>query len=330
MATATSYNVSGVRESLTDLLTLVEPEETPVTSRLNKVAGPGQPYHEWQADSLSVPSFSGVLEGADVAAFENKSANRVRFGNYIQKFRKTWRVSDILEASDVAGSKSEVALAKARCVQEIKRDIESAICSDQDRQADNGTLPFKLRALGDWIDSSGPSDVDSTVRTPSASIDATAGASLAETTINGVLQSMFEQSGGKKDYFVPCGPTFKSLISGFQRATGSSGTTKTYQVTQDASAHRIDLSVDVYNSDFGMITLVPTVFNGRTDGGSLGTTQRMRAYVIDPELVGISTMIPLGAKELADEGGGRRGYVDTVLTLVCKNPKGLGKFAATS
>jgi hypothetical protein len=33
---------------------------------------------------------------------------------------------------------------------------------------------------------------------------------------------------------------------------------------------------------------------------------------------------------LEDQGGGRRGFVSTALLLVCKNPKGLGKFAATS
>lgn len=330
MATASSYNVAGVRESLTDLLTILEPEETPVLSRLNKAAAPGAAYHEWQVDDLSTPAFAGIVEGEDVSSFVNKSENRARIGNYVQKFRRTWKVTDILEASDVAGVASEVANAKSKVTRELKRDLEAAICSDQDRQADTGTLPYKFRALGAWIASASPSDVPASFRTPSASIDATAGASLAESTVNGVLQSMFEVSGGKKDYFVPCGPSFKSYVSNFQRATGSSGTTKTYQVTQDAGSHRIDLSVDVFNSDFGMITLVPTMFNGRTSGGSVGATQRMRAYVIDPELVSVAYMKPLGSSDLPDEGGGKRGYVDTILTLVVKNPKGLGKFNATA
>lgn len=330
MATASSYNVSGVRESLTDLLTVLEPEETPVLSRINKASAPGQAYHEWQMDSLEVPVFPGVLEGEDVSSFSNKSENRARAGNYIQKFRKSWKVSDILEATDVAGVNSEVARAKSKCTQEIKRDIESCICSDQDRQADTGTVPFKVRAIGDWIDSSGPSDVAAAFRTPSASVDTSSGAALSETVINGVLQSMYETSGGKKNYFVPCGPTFKSYVSQFQRATGVSGTTKTYQVTQDAKEHRIDLSVDIYNSDFGQIALVPSMFLGRTTGGTFGTTQRMRAYVIDPSLLSLNYMKALGSSDLDDEGGGKRGYVDTILTLVCKNPKGLGKFAGTA
>ena len=36
------------------------------------------------------------------------------------------------------------------------------------------------------------------------------------------------------------------------------------------------------------------------------------------------------ADELEDQGGGRRGFVSTALLLVCKNPKGLGKFAGSS
>lgn len=329
MATATSYNIAGVREDLTSMLTLVTPEETPVLSRLNKSKAPAQPYTEWQVDDLATPTFTGIREGEDVSSFDNKSIDRARIGNYIQKERLAWKVSDIAEMSDVATG-SETAMAKSKCVRELKRNLETLICSDQDRQAENGTVPYKLRALGAWIASASPSDVPAAYRTPAASIDATAGSSLAESTINGVLQSMYEVSGGKKDYFVPCGPTFKSYVSQFQRATGSSGTTRTYQVTQGATEHRIDLAVDVYNSDFGMITLVPTVFNGRTSGGSLTTTARMRAYVIDPELVSVSYMKALGEGKLDDEGGGPRGYFDTILTLCVKNPKGLGKFAATS
>lgn len=329
MAQATSYNVAGLREDLTSMLTLVTPEETPVLSRLSKSKAPGQPYQEWQVDDLATPTFTGTREGEDVSSFENKSENRARIGNYIQHERKPWKVSTIAELSDFATG-SEKAMAKSKCVRELKINFETLLCSDQDRQAENGTLPYKTRALGDWIDSAGPSDVPAAYRTPAASIDATAGASLAESTINGVLQSMYEVSGGKKDYFVPCGPTFKSYVSQFQRATGSSGTTKSYQVNQNATEHRIDLAVDIYNSDFGMITLVPTVFNGRTSGGSLNTTARMRAYVIDPDLVSVSYMKALGEGQLDDEGGGPRGYFDAMLMLVVKNPRGLGKFAATS
>jgi hypothetical protein len=35
-------------------------------------------------------------------------------------------------------------------------------------------------------------------------------------------------------------------------------------------------------------------------------------------------------QELEDMGGGKRALVDAIAALVCMNPKGLAKFAATS
>ena len=62
----------------------------------------------------------------------------------------------------------------------------------------------------------------------------------------------------------------------------------------------------------------------------LTNQSKARGYVIDSDLVGIGYMIGLENQELPDQGAGRRGLIKTVLTLMCKNPKGLGKFAAAS
>jgi len=55
-----------------------------------------------------------------------------------------------------------------------------------------------------------------------------------------------------------------------------------------------------------------------------------RGYVIDPALVGIGTMLGVDSMELENQGGGRRGLVQTALLLMVKNPRGLGKFNASS
>jgi hypothetical protein len=41
-------------------------------------------------------------------------------------------------------------------------------------------------------------------------------------------------------------------------------------------------------------------------------------------------MIGMENMELPDQGAGRRGLIKSVVTLMVKNPKGLGKFNATS
>jgi hypothetical protein len=334
MAQATSYNVQGNREDLTNFLTILEPEDCPKTSTFAKTTKATNTFQTWQADSLAPVDFSGVLEGQDVSAFNNEAANRARFGNYVQQFRRPWMVSRLQEASDPAGVSSEVANSKVKAMREIKRSIEAAIGSDNDMQADNGVVPWKTRGLGNWIRSTTQTvnPVPTSFLTPAASIDATATGSLTENLFNDVFQSIFQVNGGRRNYTLFAGPNLKRAISKFQRQEGTT-TAKSYMVTQDANENKVTLNVTVYDGDFHTVTVIPDMFNGLADGADPSVTtnqQKARGYVIDPALVGISTFLGMQAEELEDQGGGRRGFVSTSLLLVCKNPKGLGKFAGSS
>ena len=335
MAQSTTYNVAGDREDLTDFLTILEPEDTPKLSTFAKNGTQTNTYHEWQMDTLGNVDFSGVIEGQDVVSYNNESVNRARVGNYVQKFRVPWMVSDLQEASDPAGISNEVAQSKTKAMREIKRSIEAAIGSDNEMQQDNGTVPWLFRGLGKWIQATAQATnpVPTLFLTPSASIDTTATGSLTESAFNDVFQSIFQVVGGRRNYQLYAGPSLKRAISNFQRVTGTSGTTKTYQVTQNADEHQIDLNVTVYEGDFHTVTIVPDLFNGILTGASVTSTtnqQKARGYVIDPNLVGLSYMIGMASEELPNMGGGRRGFVNAALTLTVKNPKGLGKFSATS
>ena len=244
-------------------------------------------------------------------------------------------VSRLQEASDPAGVSSEVANSKVKAMRELKRSLEAAIGSDNDMQADTGVLPWKTRGLGKWIQATAQTTnpVPTAFLTPSANIDSTTSGALTETAFNDVFQSIFQQNGGRRNYTLFAGPTLKRAISKFQRAEGASGTTKTYQVVQDADAKKITLNVTVYDGDFHTVTIVPDLFNGLADGANpstVTTAQQMRGYVIDPQLVGIGSMLGVTSEELEDQGGGRRGFVSASCLLMVKNPKGLGKFAGAS
>jgi hypothetical protein len=335
MAVSTTYNTAGAREDLQDWLTILEPEDCPKTSMFNKTPGPTNRLQEWQADTLAPVDTAGILEGQDVAAFNNEAANRARFGNYIQIFRRPWMVSDQEEASDIAGVSSEVAESKTKAARELKRSIEAAIGSDNDMQADNGSVPWKTRGLGSWISSTAQTvnPVPTRFLTPAGNINSTATGSLTEALFNSVFQSIFTQNGGRRSYSLFAGPNLMTAINTFQRVEGASGTTKTYQVTQDATKHQIDLNVEIYKGSFHTVAVIPDLFNGLLDGAqpSTPTNQQLaRGYVVDPALVGIGYMIGMQSQELENQGGGRRGFVAATLALVCKNPRGLGKFAASS
>ena len=124
------------REDLTDVLTILAPEETPVLSSASKQKASAT-FVEWTVDKLSSPSITGVAEGADVTSFTDKFSGRARLGNYIQKFRRDYMVSDLQEAVDSVGP-AKVAQAESKAVRELKRDIEARILSNEDRSVEDG------------------------------------------------------------------------------------------------------------------------------------------------------------------------------------------------
>jgi hypothetical protein len=321
MAQAASYNTSGNREDLTDVLTIMEPESTPFTSMAQKATASGT-FFEVQVDDLSTPSFDGVNEGEDVTAFDNKSVNRARIGNYVQKFRRSFAVSDIQEIVATAGVTSEFANAEAKAVRELKRDVEAAVCSGQDRQAEAGAgAPYKTRGMFKFLGLGGqPSDIPAFAQNVANDTTAT----QTETTFNSVLQELYEANGMPGGQLtLIAGPTLKKEISDFARQEGST-TALSFQVTQPAESKKITLSVNFYEGDFGNVAIVPSVYLNRTSGSD--AIDGDAGLLIDPEYVAIHTLKAESNSELENQGGGRRGFCDIIAGLAVHSPKAHGYF----
>ena len=320
MASTKTYAVSGNREDLSDIVTLLEPEATPFVSMAKKATASGT-FFEWQTDNMATPSFAGVLEGEDASSFDDKAANRAKLGNHIQKLRQTYAVSDLQEIVDTAGVTSEFANAESKAVRELKRDLESAVCSAQDRQADDGTNPYKTRGMFKWLGVGGqPSDIPSFAQNVANDTTGT----QTESTLNTVLQELYEANGMPGGQLtLIAGPSLKREISNFARQEGST-TALSFQVTQPAESKKITLSVNFYEGDFGNIAILPSVVLNRTSGSA--TVDADAGLLIDPEYVGIHMLKAESTSELENRGGGRRGFADLVAGLACYSPKAHGYF----
>lgn len=322
MAKATSYNVVGNREDLSDILTILEPEVTPVTSMAKKQKATATTF-EWQVDDLQEVEFAGVNEGEDVSAFTNASANRARLGNHIQKFRRTFAVSDIQELTNTAAVSSEFAYAEGKAAREIKRDVEAAICSNQDKQADGGAgAPYLTRGLYNWLGT--PADVPAEFQSVGGQA-----ATLTEDKLNNMLQSVYEANGMPGGQLtLVAGPETKRDISEFSRGTGAHQANNVYRVSQDGASKKITLSVNMYEGDFGNIAIVPSLFVNRASGGAVTTAVKQSALLIDPEYIALHQLKAESKSELEDQGGGRRGFCDIICGLACLAPKAHSRVTA--
>jgi hypothetical protein len=315
----------GNREDLKDVLTILAPEETPVLSSANKIKA-NSTFVETLVDKLDAPSTDGVSEGADVTAFADKFAARARLGNYVQKFRKPFQVSDLQQAVDSAGP-ARLAQSEAKAIREIKRDMEATLISDNDRAAEDGAgQPYQLRGLGNWIQSgANPSDVPADYRTPAESIHSTG--TFNETVLLNLITSMYRVTGNVNNTTLLADTALRRAVSDFARfgVDGSTTNAGVRNVNYNGMVATIKLSVNLFESDHGIISIT----NMNPDC-SPDPTNRARGYLLNMSLFSIGELIPLGSTRTPNFGGGDRGFVDGTITLCMKHPGGFGKITTLS
>jgi len=330
-------NQVGKREQLFDIIALDDYKEKPLLAMIPKEQKLQNMQVSWQLDKYAEPDFNGSADGVPVKTVENSAADRARAYVYGQKFRRTAGVGSVAEEiSKVAGaSEGEMARAIDKKLEEISRDIEYAIGSDNDTQAEvSEGAPYKLRGLGSFISSSAQTvlPIDSNYRTPSASIDGTAAASFTEALFKGVLQSVFESYGKSQDLDLVCGTSLKKAITGFTQT--SSGSTNTQVAIRsfntDSSEKKITANILIYEGDFNTVKLHTSLMLANTGTTTLAATQKMRGYVLPMDRLSLHWGWQPKVTPLANDGSGPRAMIEAVLALVAKNPKVLGKFNATA
>jgi hypothetical protein len=244
-----------------------------------------------------------------------------RLGNYVHKLRRSYRVSDLQQAVSSVGPQ-DIARAELKAVKELKRDAEAALIGTQDRAAENGAgTAYTMRGLGDWLDSSGPSDVPAAYRTPADSIHASG--TFTETILNRMVTSIYRVSGVTNSLTLVADTALRRAITDFARADTITGAVR----TNDNSYlnNMIKLAVGVYQSDHGLVTIVDMNPDCSPD-----TTNKDVGYLVNPEYYAVGELISLGSTRLPNLGGGERGYVDWTGTLKVSHPGAHGVIVGTS
>jgi len=303
MATYQTYQSIGNREDLSDVIYSISPTDTPIMSSIGKTKATAV-YHEWQTDSLAANTANNALvEGA--TASDITVSPTTRLGNYTQIVGKTVMVSGTLEAVDRAGRKSEKAYQLAKVSSEIKRDMETIITANQGQSAGNASTARTLGALLSYIKSNtskngtATTGVDPVTVGVSTRTDGTT-RTFTEAMLKTVIASVFSSGGTPSALFVS--PTQKQVVSGF---TGLAA--QRYQVPTSGQA-TILAGADLYQSDFGVLSIVPDRFMRTRD-----------ALILDPEYAALAYLRPFQTNELARVGDAEKTQILAEFTLEVRN-----------
>lgn len=350
MALATTYNTAGNREDLTDIIAEVSPRGTPVYSSIKKTKAQAA-LHEWQMDKLLPLNLAAVPEGNDVTSYNNMSKQRTRQGVHLQQLREDYMVSKKQYLVRTAGVANEFDRQKVVAIQNLIRDIESVICSTQDDTTENGTSGDTTRGYLSWVSSTaqtGSNPVNSLYLTPASSIlsGTTSGSgttvlsTVTEDAFKGLLESIYTQSGETSDHFrAVVAPRLKKQIATFTKASVVSSTTlDTRRQNIDGNEKRLVDGVDIYDADWGIVTIEPSLFIGRTAGtysvldeaalASPNYNPLVGGMVFRDDLLELAMLQDIMSEENPDLGGGRRGFVDVIFGMCVLNPLGVGKIVA--
>jgi len=304
MAAYDRYTAIGAREDLTDVIYDISPTDTPIMSTIGKTKATSV-NHEWQTDSLAAATTANALvEGA--TATEGTITPTTRLGNLTQIVGKTVMVSGTLLASDLAGRKSEMAYQLAKASAEIKRDIETIITANQGQTAgSSGSSARKMGSLLSYIktntskNGTSVTGVDPTTLGVSTRTDGTTRA-FTETILKDVIAKVFASGGTPSALFVS--PAQKQVVSGF---TGLAA--QRYQVPTNGQA-TILAGADLYQSDFGILQIVPNRFMRTRD-----------ALILDPEYAALAYLRPFQTNDIAKVGDADKKQILAELTLEVRN-----------
>lgn len=332
----TAYNpgtTGGRREDLRNVLTILEPQETPFVSRAKKGPAPKSTFVETLGDTLRKPKRTGTKEGTDGTKGGNKATNRARFGTYIHRLQESYGVTDvqqiISERGGQAGVDNEFGEAKSKTLLEMKRDMEAICLGSQDHSGGTTDADMITRGQVSWISSTAQASnaVPENFRTRSGAIvsgKSFAGTRFTEDDLNGVLIALKSVYGGKRTFFGLGGNNAINTVDHFTRV--DVGSNARYRVQEMADEHEITMMVNVFDSSFGRMEFqaddfISTDANGDADPEML--------LILNMDLCHIDMFDDLHATELPDLGGGPNGQAKVMFANVNDSPKGHGKIYNT-
>jgi hypothetical protein len=302
------------REELSDVVSRITPEDTPIYSLVEKTSFETT-HPEWPVDDLAAPAANIVPEGDDYTFSATSPATR--YGTYTQIMRKDGIISGTQDATMNAAGVEQVKYQKLKKGIELRKDAEFAIV-DTNAQVAGTTREFG--SLNTWITSNVSRGAGG------ANGGYNSGTGLTAVPTNGtqrafskvILDSVMQQgyvSGANFGHFV-CSPYVKSVFVTFM----SDANVASFRYAASTGKNNsIVANADVYEGPFGKIMVHPN----RVMAGS--ATLARNGFLIDTEYLEFGWFRKIKEdKDVAKTGDAKKFVILGEGALKTKNEKGLG------
>jgi hypothetical protein len=293
-----AIDATGRREDLTDVIYDLTPTDTPFLSAIEAVEARNM-LHEWQTDALAAASAdNAVIDGDDPSA--DAATATTRLSNSTQLMDKVAIVSSRQRAIVSAGRRDELAYQVVKRSRELKRDVESALLSNNAEAKDtDGSTAQKMGGIESWLTSNvsrGTSGSNGGTG-DTAATDGTA-RDFTEAMLAAVLQSCWENGGDPS----------MILVGGFNKRKISENFSGFATRTHEAGTRTIEAASDVYVSDYGWLDIVPSRFS-----------RARSALIVQPDMAAVAYLQPFKLEPLAKSGHSEKRMLSVECTLEMRN-----------
>ena len=331
---ATNFQTTGTlseKEDLANFISMVTRDETPFMASIGKTKAKAI-YHEWQTDELLAPGSNAVAEGSTfstVAGAQAAGGDRTRLGNYTQINSKTVQVSGTKRSVDQAGVADEYAYQLKKVGTEMRRDLELDLVHSFNDKNGSGTRTMGgyQAYVNDNVVNAGAAGA---YTAPGSTGVGTAGVinrgasdanldAIELSDVDDIMQTIYEQ-GGKATTLMTSPKNKRELSS---KAHGTAQNT----VRNLDDSGKIRQSIELFDSDFGSIQIVPNYIMGldfNTGSGATTNSKDFSALVYDPSFFKIATLRPLQETEVGQQGDSTIGQIVEECTLAVSSPKSAG------
>jgi hypothetical protein len=305
------------REELSNVVSRITPEDTPIYSTIEKVSY-DTTHPEWVVDDLAAPADNIQLEGDEYTFGVTTPA--IRLGNYTQIMRKDGILSRTQNKTQNAGSVEQIKYQKLKKGVELRKDVEFSIVT---ANASVAGATRRSGSLSTWLVtnvSRGAAGVNGGFNTgTNLTVAPTNGTQRAFTKVlmDGVMQQGYVNGANFKHVF--CSPYVKSVFVTFM----SDPTVATFRyAVNNGNENSIISNADVYEGPFGKVMIQPN----RVQAGSAGLARNV--FFVDPEFIEYGWFDKIKEdKMVAKTGDAQKFVLIGEGALKVRNEKGLGVIA---
>jgi len=309
-----STSAVGNREELSDVVSRITPEDTPIYSMIEKETFKTT-HPEWEADDLAAPAANVNLEGDDYDFDATTPGDRM--GNYTQIMRKTGIISGTQDATDNAGNVEQVKYQKLKKGIELRKDVEYSIV------APNASVAGATRESGSlqtWIET----NVSRGLTGSNGGYNSGTGLTVAPTNgtqraftkaiLDDVMQQGYVSGANFGHAFVS--PYVKSVFVTFM---SDSNVASFRYAASTGKNNSIVANADVYEGPFGKVMIHPN----RVMSGAASLARN--AFLVDPEYLKYGWFRKIKEdKDVAKTGDAKKFVLLGEGALKPTNEKGLG------